>query len=162
MTMPGAEAHINAQNQDESHVMIDYFTDITLPIPMMVSAETQLYKTKAEPQYVSNHRDYDYNPESQLHCNLAMMVINNRYDDEVVHGAHNFQREIGVATRSNPTDMSKPTESQCTKTHREFDPEVHGEVDQDSTEGTYQQRKHEVDQMVTEADLNDDYQVNAI
>jgi len=55
--MPGAEAHSNAQSQDESHVMIDYFTEITLPIPTMVSAETQLYKTKAEPNYVSNHRD---------------------------------------------------------------------------------------------------------
>ena len=29
MTMPGAEAHINVQNQDVSHVMIDDFTDIT-------------------------------------------------------------------------------------------------------------------------------------
>jgi hypothetical protein len=28
--MPGAEADINVQSQDESHVMIDYFTDITL------------------------------------------------------------------------------------------------------------------------------------
>ena len=28
--MPGAEAHIAVQSQDESHVMIDYFTAITL------------------------------------------------------------------------------------------------------------------------------------
>jgi hypothetical protein len=153
MTMPGAEAHINAQSQDESHVMIDYFTDITLPIPTMVSAETQLYKTKAEPNYVSNHRDYDYNPESQLHCNLATMAINNRYDDEVVDGATNFQREIAVSTRSNPTDKSKPTESQSTKTHREVDRDVYREVDQDSTEAAYRERNHEVDQMVTEADF---------
>jgi len=145
MTMPGAEAHINAQIQDESHVMIDYFTDITLPIPTMVSAETQLYKTQAEPNYVSNHRDYDYNPELQLHCNLATMAINNGYDDEVVDGATNFQREIALSTRSNPTDKSKPTESQSTKTHQE--------VDQDSTEAAYQERNHEVDRMVTEADF---------
>ena len=59
----------------------------------MVSAETQLYKTKAEPNYMSNHRDYDYNPESQLHCNLATMAIDNQYDAEVVDGATNFQRE---------------------------------------------------------------------
>jgi len=28
--MPGAEAHITVQSQDEIHEMIDYFTDITL------------------------------------------------------------------------------------------------------------------------------------
>jgi hypothetical protein len=28
--IPGAEAHIAVQSQDEIHVMIDYFTDITL------------------------------------------------------------------------------------------------------------------------------------
>ena len=27
MTMPGAEAYIINQSQDEGHVMIDYFTD---------------------------------------------------------------------------------------------------------------------------------------
>jgi len=30
MTMPGAEAHINAQSQDEIHEMINNLTDITL------------------------------------------------------------------------------------------------------------------------------------
>jgi len=58
---------------------------------MMVSAETQLYKTKAELNYVSNHRDYNYNPELQLHWNLATMAINTRYDDEVINGATSFQ-----------------------------------------------------------------------
>jgi len=79
------------------------------------------------------------------------MAINNRYDDEVVDGPTNFQREIAVSTRSNPTDMSKPTESQSTKTHREVDRDVYREVDQDSTEAAYQERNHEVDRMVTEA-----------
>jgi len=74
-----------------------------------------------------------------------MMAINNRYDDEVVDGATNFQKAISVSTRSNPTDKSKPTESQSNKTHQQ--------VDQDSTEAAYQQRNHEVDRMVTEADI---------
>jgi len=39
MTMPGTEAHINVQSQDESHVMIDYFT------------------AKAEPNYMPNHSE---------------------------------------------------------------------------------------------------------
>jgi len=74
----------------------------------MVSAETQLYKMKAEPNYVSNHRDYDYNPESQLHCNLATMAIDNPDDDEVVAGATNIQkREIAVSDQSSPIDKSK-------------------------------------------------------
>jgi hypothetical protein len=58
----------------------------------MVSAESQLDKTKAEPNYVSNHGDYDYNLETLLHCNLATMAINNRYDADVIDGATNFQR----------------------------------------------------------------------
>jgi hypothetical protein len=119
----------------------------------MVSAETQLYKTKAEPNYVSNHRDYDYNPESQLHCNLVTIAINNRYDDEVVDGATNFPREIAVSTRSNPNDKSKPTESQSTKTHREVNRDVYQEVNQDSTEAAYRERNQEVNWMVTDADF---------
>jgi hypothetical protein len=27
--MPGAEAHINVQSQDEDHVMMNYFSDVT-------------------------------------------------------------------------------------------------------------------------------------
>jgi hypothetical protein len=38
VTMPGAEAHMVVQSQDEIHVMINYFTDVTWPIPMMVDA----------------------------------------------------------------------------------------------------------------------------
>jgi len=59
-------------------------------------------EAKAKPNYMSNHRDYNYNPESpmnpnsnlqiQLKCNQAMMAIDNRYDVEVVDGATNFQR----------------------------------------------------------------------
>jgi len=41
--MPEVEAHINVQNEDEIQVMIDYFTDIPQPIPMMVSAETEVF-----------------------------------------------------------------------------------------------------------------------
>ena len=68
MTMPGAEAHINVQRQDESHVMIDYFTDITpAKFRRWSMTETQLYEVKAEPNSVSNHRDDDYNPELRLH-----------------------------------------------------------------------------------------------
>jgi hypothetical protein len=59
-------------------------------------------EARAEPNYVSNQRDYNHNPESpmnpnsnleiQLKCNQATMAIDNRYDDEVVDGAMNFQR----------------------------------------------------------------------
>jgi hypothetical protein len=59
---------------------------------MMVSADSQLYKMKDEPNYLSNHTDYDYYPEPQFHCNLATMAMNNRYDVEVVDGVTNFQR----------------------------------------------------------------------
>jgi hypothetical protein len=36
--MPGAEAHIVVQSQNEILVMINYVTDVTWPIPMMVDA----------------------------------------------------------------------------------------------------------------------------
>jgi len=71
MTMPEAEAHINVRSEDEIQVMIDYFTDIPQPIPMMVCAETQVFtdEAKAEPNYTSNQRDYNYNPESPINPN---------------------------------------------------------------------------------------------
>jgi len=75
---------------------------------MMVYAYSQLYMSthrwwpesydrkftdqeRAEPNTVANNSDYDYNPESQLHYYLATMAIDNRYDDEVIDRATNFQ-----------------------------------------------------------------------
>ena len=46
--MPGAEDHIIVQSQGDNYLMIDYFTNFTLEIPIM--------------------RLYDYNPKSRLHC----------------------------------------------------------------------------------------------
>jgi len=80
------------------------------PIAMTVYAYTELwmstdgwwrescdrkstYEARAEPKYVANHREYDYNPESQLHYYLATMAIDNGYDDEVVHRPTYFQQE---------------------------------------------------------------------
>jgi len=42
MMMPGAEAHINVQSQDEIHAMIYFFPILPQPIPMMANANTQL------------------------------------------------------------------------------------------------------------------------
>ena len=51
---------------------------------------------------------FDYNPESRLHCYRATMAIENQYDGEVVDGATNFQkREIAVTDQSSPTDKLK-------------------------------------------------------
>jgi len=75
MTMPGAEGHIIAQSQDEGHVMVDFFPILPWPIPTMDYAKTQLCEAKSKPNYVSNRRDYDYNPELQLHCYGATMTI---------------------------------------------------------------------------------------
>jgi len=99
---------------------------------------------------VSNHRDYDYNPESQLHCNLATMAIDNPYDDEVVDGATNFQkREIAVSDQSSPINKSK---ANLKAVYRDTHRKVYW-VNQDSTEVAYRERNHEVDRMVTEADF---------
>jgi len=57
-------------------------------------------KREAEPNYVSNHRDYDYDSESRLHCYRATMAIDNRYEDEVVDGATNFQKGRDSRVRS--------------------------------------------------------------
>jgi len=73
VTMPGAEAHIVVQSQDEIYVMIDYFTDVNLANPddglYLESTCTSTHtrwpgyydrksadETKAEPNYVSNHQ----------------------------------------------------------------------------------------------------------
>ena len=106
------------------------------------------------------------------------MAINNRYDEEDVDGATSFQKgEITTSTQSNPTNNSKAHRRQSTKTrtmkstsqvlptsrqahreaiyqdtHREVDREVYL-VDQDFTEAANQERTHDVDKMVTEADF---------
>ena len=49
-------------------------------------------EAKVKLNSLSNPRDYDYNPESQLHCNLATTAINNWDDDEFVNGASNLHR----------------------------------------------------------------------
>jgi hypothetical protein len=53
--MPGAEADIFVQSQDEIHVMI-VFLILPWAIPMMVYTKNQLYKTKATRNYVSKHK----------------------------------------------------------------------------------------------------------
>ena len=63
---------------------------------------------KAKPNYLSNHWDFDYNPESRLHYYQATMAINNQYVEEVVNGATNCQQwEIVVSKQPSPTDKSK-------------------------------------------------------
>ena len=69
---------------------------------------------RANPNYESTHSDFVYNPDMQLHCNIAMMAGNNPYDNEVIHRATNIQqRMIAVSTRSNPTIRMKPTQKSC-------------------------------------------------
>jgi vancomycin resistance protein YoaR len=87
------------------------------------------------------------------------MAIDDQYDGEVVNGATNFhKRAIAVSTRSSSTNKSKAhLEAVYRDTHRQIyqavDRQVYQEIDQDSTEAAYRERKHEFDQMVTEADF---------
>jgi hypothetical protein len=54
-------------------------------------------EAKADPNYVSNHTDYDYDTESRLHCNRATMAIDNRYIYKSSAEQRTFkQREIAV------------------------------------------------------------------
>jgi len=55
---------------------------------------------------VESHRDYDYDPESRLHCYRATMAIDNRYN-EVVGGATNFKKGEIASDQSSPTEKSK-------------------------------------------------------
>jgi len=47
----------------------------------------------ANPNYVSNQWDFDYNPELWFHCDQATMAIGNQYDD-VADVATNIQKEV--------------------------------------------------------------------
>ena len=81
-------------------------------------------EAQAEPNYMSNHRDYNCNPESpinpnsnleiQLKCNQGTMAIDNRYDVEVVDGATNFKRGryTGLYDQVLPTSRTPPRGSQ--------------------------------------------------
>jgi hypothetical protein len=70
MTMPGAEVHINVQSQEEIHV-IDFFPILPQPIPTMAYAQTQLNEAKAEPNYMSNHRE------------ITIIIPNPNYNSEI-------------------------------------------------------------------------------
>jgi hypothetical protein len=67
------------------------------------------------------------------------------------------KREIAVSDQPSPNDKPQAHRKVVySDTHRELYREVNQQVyqvDQDSTEVAYQNRNHEVDQMVTEADF---------
>jgi len=93
VTMPGVEAHSIVRSQDGIHVMIDYFTDFTLAnSDDGLCLESTLQSESRTELRVELRTDYDYNPESWLHCYQATMAIDNRYDEEDVDGATSFQK----------------------------------------------------------------------
>lgn len=54
-------------------------------------------EAKADPNCVSNHKDYDYDPESRLHCNRTKMAIHNQYIYKSSAEQRTFKkREIAV------------------------------------------------------------------
>jgi len=96
-------------------------------IPTMVSAETQLYKTKAQPNYVSNHTEMTItipNPNCNAEIQVTLLPSQDGNRQSIWwwsrRRSNEFsKREIAVSTRSSHTDKSKPTESQSTETRTE-------------------------------------------
>jgi len=103
--MPGAEAHINVQSQDEIQMMIDYFTDITpANSDDGLCRDSSFLQMKRKPNpiicqireitiTIPNHQRIPIPiGRFKLHYYRATMAIDNRYDGEVVDRAMNVER----------------------------------------------------------------------
>jgi len=111
-------------------------------------------EAKAEPNYVSNQRDFDYNPESRLHCYRATMVIDT-LEKSSTEQRISKKREIVVSEQPSPTDKSKaPREAVYRDTPRSRQTSLPSLPR--SRPRFYWSRllsNYEVDRMVTEADF---------
>ena len=150
VTMLGAEDHIAVQSQDEIHVMIDYFTDITLANSDDAQCLESTLRSKSRTELcveserlqlqsrIPNESQFQFGDPSYIllshNGNRESIWWRNRRPSNEFSN-----REIAVSTWSNPTDKSKHTERQSTETHREVDRDVYREVDQDSTEAAYRE-----------------------
>jgi len=151
MTMPAVEAHINVQNQDESHVMISNFNDIT-------------------PANSDNGLCWDSTWYNERRTELPVKSVRSRLQSRntnTLQPSHDGNRQsIRWWSRRRSNECSKTADSRVrsVKSYRQVKSPPEGSlprhapksrlrVNQDSIEVAYWEHNHEVDRMVTEAEF---------
>jgi hypothetical protein len=152
--MPGAEAHIAVQSQDEIHMMLDFsqyhpnqFRHWSMPRLNIITRKpnrnicriTERLQLQSQITNESQFRDPSFTatePQWQ----------------STIHWIQKSSTEQRIFKEGDCRVYTIKSYQQA-EAHREVDQEVYQEVDQDSTEAAYLERNPEIDRMVTKADF---------
>ena len=148
MTIPGAEAHIIVQSQDDIHVIIDYFTDRfrwrSMPRLNFVQVHIRdghglmtgsLLTTRKPNRIICPIRDYDYDLESPMNPNSnseiqVTLLPSHKGNQQLIwwrsrlRSNEFWRQEIAASRRSGPTYKSKSADSLSTGKHTEKSTEM--------------------------------------